>query len=1167
MGKRCVLVVCLLTALSFISNCGSGGTSGGGNPPPPPPPPAGDFTLIVESATVALQQGGALVFQTVQATPTNGFTGTIQLSLSALPTGVTGTPPAPYSLAINSASPQSASFQLAAAPATGTGASTITVTATSGSISHTATFAVNVTQAAPWTIHASPSSVSLTPGTSATITVSVTSNSPTPPQLETQLPDTNGLYGINITSPQSLLTPSSPVTFIINPTPQAQPVKNYPFILTASDNASNTGIVTLPLTVTVPFSANTTPTRSTFARTDKSPTGMVYDQARKLLFVSVEILNEVVVLSTVDGHQVASIPVNYPSGIDESADGSAVYVVSPYFGGITTIDPNLLQVVGHVNVPAGVSPDSLGAAFFQVATLSNGKVVLLEAGSLTGVLLWTPANNNFAVFGTSDFLLAAGIITRSADHTKVLGFAGYAGSMLYDASTDTFVGPNSTIIGYSAISPSGSQIISVGLQNSPTVFYDANLNPIGTMQLDAFPVTGVVYSLDGRHAYVLTSQNDNGGNIAAVIDTSTFTVTGLVPGFAFDASLPFTGQWITTFADDETGMLFGATDAGVGFLDMTSPTSLGYPLPQSFIVQPTLASLSGPTTAQLNGAGFAQNFTYNLFVGAPPASPQTLMASNVSVQSTSSASVMVPKGAIAGPANVTLTRSDGFFEVMPDGVTFGPTILRVDADAGSSAGGDTIKIYGYGFDAGNPTVTIGGKTAAISRIVEAIQDQIFPTESITLTLPSGPTGSADVVVSTTSGSTTVAAGFQYLKSVQVYPKAGALDAIAYDRSRQRLYVSNEDHGTVEVYDLASNTYLAPIPVGNGPTNLALTPDGSLLAVLDHADGTVSVVDPVAMHVKATYPVLTSSDMSLGCSGLAFGMSPAEPHRMLVDVVCTASGFGGLFHLVNLDTGSLVCTGVAGCTTNGTDINFQTGIAAMASTPDGSKVFLATTTGGGSPQPVGLLDLTANTLTSGFSGDASDAAVNADGTVFAANFEMADSHLNPSALMAFEPYVDAGAGSFNDVIGEKLSPAGSLLFAPQTSGVDIFDVHTGRLVQHVVLPDPIPPDSNAMALDETGTKMFLISNTGVTIAELQQSPLSIATVSPSTGPSGTTVKLHGSGFVTGAVVSFGTTEASTTFVDLNTLQATVPSLSAGPVRITVTNPDGQKYVFDNAFTAN
>ena len=157
LGKRYVYVVFLLATLTFMSNCGGGGAS---TTPPPPPPPAGDFVLALESPTIALQQGGAPMFQSVQASPANGFTGTIQLSLSGLPPGVTGMPLGPYSLTI-SGSPQSLAVQLFAAPSAGIGTSTITVSGTSGAITHTATFSVNVTQAAPWTIHASPPSVSL----------------------------------------------------------------------------------------------------------------------------------------------------------------------------------------------------------------------------------------------------------------------------------------------------------------------------------------------------------------------------------------------------------------------------------------------------------------------------------------------------------------------------------------------------------------------------------------------------------------------------------------------------------------------------------------------------------------------------------------------------------------------------------------------------------------------------------------------------------------------------------------------------------------------------------------------------------------------------------------------------------------------------------------------
>ena len=143
---------------------------------------------------------------------------------------------------------------------------------------------------------------------------------------------------------------------------------------------------------------------------------MVYDQSRKLLFVSVEILNEVEVLSTIDGHKVASIPTNYPAGIDEAADGSAVYVVSPYFGGVTIIDPDLYQVVGHANVPQSVSGLSQ-VTFFEVAGLSNGKVLLYPSADDVDLTkppfyLWDPQANSFSLFGPANSASAVGLILR-----------------------------------------------------------------------------------------------------------------------------------------------------------------------------------------------------------------------------------------------------------------------------------------------------------------------------------------------------------------------------------------------------------------------------------------------------------------------------------------------------------------------------------------------------------------------------------------------------------------------------------------------------------------------------------------------------------------------------------------------------------------------------------
>ena len=77
------------------------------------------------------------------------------------------------------------------------------------------------------------------------------------------------------------------------------------------------------------------------------------------------------------------------------------------------------------------------------------------------------------------------------------------------------------------------------------------------------------------------------------------------------------------------------------------------------------------------------------------------------------------------------------------------------------------------------------------------------------------------------------------------------------------------------------------------------------------------------------------------------------------------------------------------------------------------------------------------------------------------------------------------------------------------------------------------------MDETGTKVFTLTRSGLMIAQLAVATLSIASVNPASGASGATVTIRGSGFQSGASVLFGTSSVTTTFVDGMTLKATVP----------------------------
>src|SRR6202795_1438931 len=506
--RRCcslLVTMTVLLPLCSLAACGGGGSSGVG--PPPPPPPSPDFSLVVESSTVTIQQQGAMVFQTIQVNPTNKLSGSINVALSELPAGVTANPPGPYSLTITGNLFQSVAVQLSASTATPIASSMIILTATSGSITHTITFSLVVTAVAPFSIQTNPGALSLAPASAAIVQVSVTANPGTSPQLDTSISDLPANSGINLLLPQGLLTPTSPVSFTVEAGALAQPLQNFPIVITATDGV-NTSCALLPLTFSVP-SSNSAATRSTFATTYNNPQALVYDFGRKLLFTAAETLNEVLVISSVGGHQVATIPVEFPSSIDESPDGSAVYVGSLFSPFVTTIDPNSFQVTLQTSVPQiGGAASTQPSSVLQMAALLNGDVMLFVSNSVTlgsHLYLWTPATNSFTQLGGQSSTFGTQIIQRSADHSKILLSSvnsGGAAALMYDVGTGTFTGPaNISGSDFLAISPDGSQIAAEGTQSTPATFYDSSLNLIGSLPLDVFPADGVIYSLDGQHVY------------------------------------------------------------------------------------------------------------------------------------------------------------------------------------------------------------------------------------------------------------------------------------------------------------------------------------------------------------------------------------------------------------------------------------------------------------------------------------------------------------------------------------------------------------------------------------------------------------------------------------------------------------------------------------------
>jgi hypothetical protein len=142
------------------------------------PPAAGgttpNFTLSASPSSLTVQQGTS-GHSTITVTPSGGFTGSVTLSNSALPSGVTAT------ISPNPATSTSTITFTASSTAT-TGTSTITITGTSGTLSHTTTISLTISAAGGTTqLIGNPGFENGTTTTPWTLTAGVINNSASEP--------------------------------------------------------------------------------------------------------------------------------------------------------------------------------------------------------------------------------------------------------------------------------------------------------------------------------------------------------------------------------------------------------------------------------------------------------------------------------------------------------------------------------------------------------------------------------------------------------------------------------------------------------------------------------------------------------------------------------------------------------------------------------------------------------------------------------------------------------------------------------------------------------------------------------------------------------------------------------------------------------------------------
>ncbi len=142
-GVRYLRFLAIALAMS-LPGCG-GGSGVGGSGGDQPPPPQADFAMSLSSTSLTIAQGDTSSPITLTVAASNGFTGSVSVTLGDVPVGITTNPVSPFSVT----SGHSASVIVGASSNAATGQFAISAQGTSGNLSHSATLALTIQAGVP----------------------------------------------------------------------------------------------------------------------------------------------------------------------------------------------------------------------------------------------------------------------------------------------------------------------------------------------------------------------------------------------------------------------------------------------------------------------------------------------------------------------------------------------------------------------------------------------------------------------------------------------------------------------------------------------------------------------------------------------------------------------------------------------------------------------------------------------------------------------------------------------------------------------------------------------------------------------------------------------------------------------------------------------------------
>ncbi len=961
-------------------------------------------------------------------------------------------------------------------------------------------------QTGDFALSVTPSSVTIFPTAPATLTVSVTATGSFNSTVAVSI---SGLPSTVTAAPVSLsVTPGTPQTVTLTAAATATAA-----IATVNFNATSGSLshaASVALSLHIPPQTLTTRIRYFNTGTGISNEGYIapvalYNAPSGHFFFVDGSQNQVFAFDGKTQKQLSSIYIPNALSLDQAPDGSVVYVATS-LGNIYAFDPSALAITELIK---GSQIGPSGYPAFAIFPLADGNFVLMGDPSALGtpssynsIAVWNKAGNTVTKYVTADgvknsltgqsfcgSLVGIGNITINTTRTKVF-VGGYSDPTIcqFDPATGQSATANASAItsnggSTQALPTPDGNFLTFGLGN----LYIWDSGSMTTTNQFTFPAylsagTGVL-SPDGNTLYY--SPLDAG--VVLAYNWRTFTQIG----WASEPIANLNGALVPMVIDN-TGLIGGTVgsiiNGGFGFADVSH-------LQTSVTITTQLSNwMEGPYNALVN-VGPTSGGTPVQFSYVPSNQSATALyfdyqsVANFAAPSNGSPTAVSPPHA-AGTVDLALTTSDGAVFVGFNAFSYGPSATQVIGYTSTAEGGGTASVFGYGLSQQNlsdqPQVQVGAQTASVTSYSANVNGEGgIPYQYVQFTIPPGQAGATlPITISNQYGSTTAPSSITYMPAIQTFPLPGSnLAEGVYDAKHQLYYFT--DLTKIQVFSRNTMSWQSPIPLPN-PTQgtqdlvgIALSPDGTKMAISDDGTASIYVLDTATLSVLNTFSVASGDSVPCGIAISDSGIVYFASYE-------TTTGGASTFHRLDTSTG-IVTSYSAIPAFNQTD-QFDSHVLI---TPDNATVFFAeadtnflykvdtATDEGGyiADLAIGLSILV----------DSTGLTLSPDGTTLQAGGALTDSSGNPLASIG-EPY-SYGLAHITPAEGIKFSADGKLLFQADEQAITVINVATALPIQEIGLPTTPANSFDPLVSDNVDNILvaILLPGNGIALIDLSAVP--------------------------------------------------------------------------------